>query len=127
MTKKVAAIKQKFHASRDSCNAYVVFADRESAANALETMKGSLFKEHHLHLDWAAPESNPKFDEDVNDKSIFVGNMPFDVKDEAVWRHFDSEGGVEAVRVIRDAQWGCVYLYIIILCQNGQGLRICSI
>ena len=34
--------------------------------------------------------------------TLFVGNLPFDVSDEAIWAHFQTAGRVVGVRVVRD-------------------------
>jgi len=35
-------------------------------------------------------------------RSVFVGNLPFDVQDEDVWNTFERCGEIEFVRIVRD-------------------------
>ncbi|RKP20944.1 hypothetical protein ROZALSC1DRAFT_5348, partial [Rozella allomycis CSF55] len=35
-------------------------------------------------------------------KCIFVGNLPFNVKEESLWQYFSSCGDIVNVRVVRD-------------------------
>ena len=39
-------------------------------------------------------------------RSVFLGNLPFDVGDDAVREHFVECGTVENVRIVRDAKTG---------------------
>jgi nucleolar protein 12 len=100
-TKKVSAILNELHPERDTCNAYIVFKDKESAERALdknnmvvETSKGPL----HLRVDSVI---QPTID---NSRSIFVGNLPFTIHEETVRKHFETCGGIEAVRIVRDKE-----------------------
>ena len=39
-------------------------------------------------------------------RSVFLGNLPFDVGDDVVREHFEQCGTVDNVRIIRDAKTG---------------------
>lgn len=98
--KRVAFIKKETHPERTSMNAYIVYEEAESAQKALE-LNGHKFNEHYMRVDVAggAKKHNHK-------KSIFVGNIPFDAKEETLREHFVDCGVVENVRIIRDKKTG---------------------
>ena len=81
-----------------SCNAYVVFHKATSARAALKK-DGSTLKGLHLRVDMAASGGvlDPK-------RTVFVGNVPRDVTDEAMRVHFSKVGTVAGIRVLRDRQ-----------------------
>ncbi|KAG5067777.1 hypothetical protein JHK85_000154 [Glycine max] len=65
---------------------------------------------NHIRVDRACPprkkhkgESTPLYD---NKRTVFVGNLPFDVKDEELYKLFcgisNLESSIEAIRVVRD-------------------------
>ena len=98
-SRKLAVVRREFHAERNSMNAYVVFGSTIEAEKALEA-KGSLFKDMHLRVDMAVKK-------DVNNRfSVFVGNLPFSIKEEELRQHFTQCGDVNDVRIIRDKQTG---------------------
>lgn len=68
----------------------------EEEANASLKANGQEFKGKHLRVDLAyKPERNI-------DNSVFIGNLPFDVKDEELWEEFKEFGDIKYVRVIRN-------------------------
>jgi nucleolar protein 12 len=89
-------------AVRDSVNAFVVFAAAASA-NAATAANGEPAFGRHLRIDSAAargsaaPELNTKC-------SVFLGNLPFDTQEEALWALFGGCGTVANVRLVRDAR-----------------------
>ncbi|KAI1284845.1 RNA-binding protein 34 [Halotydeus destructor] len=100
ISKKIAAQSKKFiHEKSNGINAYVVFKERDSAINAL-AKNSTKFEDRTLRVDGA---THNKAD---NSKSVFVGSLPLDVKDDALREFFQPYGKVEAVRVVRDAQTG---------------------
>ncbi|XP_078442038.1 RNA-binding (RRM/RBD/RNP motifs) family protein [Wolffia australiana] len=108
--RKGAIIKGQVNESVDSMNAYIVFKEEQSARAAL-AHNMSKFLGNHIRVDIACPPRKKMKTETplYNIKrTIFVGNLPFDIKDEEVYAFFceDSLLGsqVEAVRVVRDPQ-----------------------
>ena len=97
MPKKVAVIKQEFHPDRDSISAFVRFENAESAIEAL-SVTGCEFQERHIAISLLS-ESNIRKQLGLG---IFVGNLPFNVTDEALWLHFGECGKISDVRVVRD-------------------------
>lgn len=98
-SKRLAILKKEFHSERDSMNAYVVFKSKDDAEKANET-KGMVFKDFHIRVDMAVKK-------DVDNKlSVFVGNLPFNVQEEELRKHFTQCGKVKDVRIIRDKDTG---------------------
>ncbi|XP_032793718.2 LOW QUALITY PROTEIN: RNA-binding protein 34 [Daphnia magna] len=97
MPKKVAVIKQEFHPNRQSISAFVRFQTKESAKQAL-SMTGCEFQERHIAVSLLS-DANIKKQLSLG---IFVGNLTFDIADEALWLHFEECGKISDVRVVRD-------------------------
>ncbi|KAF5182926.1 Nucleolar protein [Thalictrum thalictroides] len=107
--RKGAIMKGKINESVDSVHAYIVFKDEKSAQASL-SHNMAVVGGNHIRVDKACPprkklkgDSAPVYD---NQRTAFVGNLPFDVKDEEVYQLFcginQLESSIEAVRVIRD-------------------------
>ncbi|KAK4728298.1 hypothetical protein R3W88_021286 [Solanum pinnatisectum] len=107
--RKAAIIKQKLNDNADSVNAYVVFKSEESAQASL-AHNMAVVGERHIRVDRACPpRKKMKGDNSAlydNKRTVFVGNLPFDVKDEEIYQLFSGMkefgSSIEAVRVIRD-------------------------
>lgn len=99
--RKVAFAKKSLHSTRDTINAYVVFAEKEPSLKAVARLNATVFDHHHIRVDHVAHPS-PK----DNKKTIFVGNLDFEEQEERLWRYFNSktDNDVEAVRIVRDAK-----------------------
>ena len=92
---------------RDSYNAYVVFKELASVAKAV-AVNGELWQEHHLRITPAggkrgsgAETSAPSAAE--MKRSVFLGNLPFNVQEEEVRKLFVGCGDIANVRLVRDA------------------------
>ncbi|XP_010933453.1 nucleolar protein 12 [Elaeis guineensis] len=106
--RKAAIFKGKINDAGDSVHAYIVFKD-EPSANAAVSHNMAEIGGNHIRVDMACPPrkklrgEGPLYD---RKRTVFVGNLPFDVKDEELYQLFcgvsPSEYTVEAVRVIRD-------------------------
>ncbi|TPX74835.1 hypothetical protein CcCBS67573_g03898 [Chytriomyces confervae] len=96
LPRKVSYLAKEFHPDRDSMNAYLVYKDEESVDKALG-MNGHVFEGKHLRVDKAI-----KSDTTDSKKSVFLGNLSFDIADEALWEFFKDCGEVQTVRVVRD-------------------------
>ncbi|WOK99034.1 hypothetical protein Cni_G07746 [Canna indica] len=106
--RKGAIIKGKINEAVDSVHAYIVFKDEQSAKAAL-SQNMSEFGGNHIRVDIACPPCKKLRGEGAlydRKRTVFVGNLPFDVKDEELYQLFCGEAeygpDVEAVRVIRD-------------------------
>lgn len=99
--RKMAFAKKALHAARDTVNAYVVFEAREASRAAARALNATVFEHNHLrtdHVGHPAPRDNKR--------TIFVGNLDFEEKEEVLWRYFQAHTNkdVELVRIIRDAK-----------------------
>lgn len=97
MPRKVAYATQQFHEDRDSVNAYVVMESEEEAKLAASKENATVFEGKHIRVDVAAADRR-------NDtkKSVFIGNLSLNIKDEAVWDFFSTCGPITNVRIVRD-------------------------
>ncbi len=97
MPRKIAFATQQFHEERDSVNAYVVMEKEEDARMAADKENATVFEGRHIRVDVAAADRK-------NDtkKSIFIGNIPLSISDEAIWDFFATCGQVTNVRIVRD-------------------------
>ncbi|XP_021765630.1 RNA-binding protein 34-like [Chenopodium quinoa] len=109
--KKALVINGNLNEAVDSVNAYIVFKT-EQAAEASLTHNMSMIGGNHVRVDRACPPRKKLKGDDAsatlynNKRTVFVGNLPFDAKDEELYQLFCNtkqlESSVEAVRVIRD-------------------------
>jgi len=93
--KGVIAMKD-FHDSCHTINAYIVYKELKSAKEALQA-NGQVFDGLTLRVD-----SSTKPKEHNHDCSIFVGNLPFDIEEEVLRRHFVDCGKIVNIRLIKD-------------------------
>ncbi|GMH28805.1 hypothetical protein Nepgr_030648 [Nepenthes gracilis] len=107
--KKVKIIHNKINEACDSVHAYIVFKTEQSSEASL-AHNMAVVGGNHIRVDRACPprkkfkgDSAPLYD---IKRTVFVGNLPFDVKDEELYQLFccinQLESSVEGVRVIRD-------------------------
>lgn len=101
LPRKVAFARKSLHDSRDTLNAYVVYKEKEASLKAAAKLNATVFDHNHIRVDHVAHPS-PK----DNKRTIFVGNLDFEEKEETLWRYFNSkvDDDVESVRVVRDAK-----------------------
>lgn len=97
-SRKIAISKKQFRTDLDSCNCYVVFEQEDSVQKATQE-NGRIFLDKHLRIDQVT-EQKPVAS---GKKSIFVGNLPFNVQEEEIWKLFETCGVIESVRIVRDA------------------------
>ncbi|XP_076345776.1 uncharacterized protein LOC143244633 isoform X2 [Tachypleus tridentatus] len=96
LPKRVAVIKQTFHPERNNINAYIVFSSIQSAEEAV-SLNGTLFKGHHLRVDRVI--NGHQYNKN---RSVFIGNLPFNAEEEELYRFFSECGDVAGVRIVRD-------------------------
>ncbi|KAK6457124.1 uncharacterized protein RJT20DRAFT_37369 [Scheffersomyces xylosifermentans] len=101
LPRKVAFARKNLHKSRDTLNAYVVYKAKEDSLKAVREANASVFEDFHLRVDHVAHPA-PK----DNRRTIFVGNLDFEEKEETLWKYFNGklDNDVESVRVIRDSK-----------------------
>ncbi|XP_072188361.1 RNA-binding protein 34 [Excalfactoria chinensis] len=101
VSRRLAAIKRKIHPNAKYINAYVVFKEENAAVKALQKNGTEVASGFHIRVDSAS--KNSLYD---NKRSVFLGNLPYDISDSAVRDHFADCGTVVAVRIVRDRQSG---------------------
>eukprot|EP01138_Halocafeteria_seosinensis_P011720 gb/GECG01011977.1/.p1 GENE.gb/GECG01011977.1/~~gb/GECG01011977.1/.p1 ORF type:complete len:696 (+),score=170.44 gb/GECG01011977.1/:1-2088(+) len=102
----------------ESMNAFVVLTSQRFVDPLLRS-NGKVLKEKHVRIDRAAMPASirrnakvsggAKPEEGKHRRSVFLGNLSFDVSDEEVWQLFSKKiaGGdqaIEQVRVVRDGK-----------------------
>lgn len=108
LSPKVALITKKLHSKVDSFNAYVVFKqneDDECVKKALK-MNGTLVNGHHIRVDRAQRPKEKRATLASRKKSVFVGNLRFDLRDDELINHFKKIGPINYVRIVRDSGTG---------------------
>lgn len=101
VSKKVAAITKEMHPRLKSVYAYIRF-DSEEFATAALSMNGKEFQGNCLRVDTACKsDGKPNLK-----KSVFLGNLNFNIDDNTVRKHFDGCGEIESIRIIRDNKTG---------------------
>lgn len=133
LPRKNAILKGQIDDSHDSVNGYVVFKDEQSANAALSHNLAELGG-NHIRVDRAYPPSKKLKGENYctydYKRTVFVGNLPFDVKDEELYQLFIGtkalESSVEAVRVIRDSHTskGKGIAYVLFKSMNAAKMAI---
>ncbi|XP_063162731.1 RNA-binding protein 34 [Candoia aspera] len=101
ISKKMAAIKRKIHPNMKYVNAYVVFKEESAASNALKCNGTEITSGFHIRVDLASKSTCHD-----NKRSIFVGNLPYEIDDDTVRNHFLECGNVTGVRIVRDRNMG---------------------
>ncbi|KAJ0857375.1 putative RNA recognition motif domain, nucleotide-binding alpha-beta plait domain superfamily [Helianthus annuus] len=107
--RKGAIIKKQINDAVDRVNAYIVFKTEDSAQASL-SHNMAVVGGNHIHVDRACPprkklkgENTPLYD---TKRTVFIGNLPFDVKDEELYQLFTGFSNlkdcIEAIRVVRD-------------------------
>lgn len=93
---KVAFHRGSYVEGRDTMCAYIVFKSIQSAEKAAKEANNTVFGDKHLRVDSASgtPNYPPK-------KSVFVGNLAYNAKEEDLRTLFEECGNVEAVRIVR--------------------------
>lgn len=106
---KVALITKRLHPKVDSFNAYVVFKTNENdeCVKKALAMNGKLIDKHHIRVDRAQRPNAKKETLTSRKKSVFVGNLRFDLRDDELINHFNAKiGSVSYVRIVRDSATG---------------------
>ncbi|KAJ3325138.1 Nucleolar protein 12 [Boothiomyces sp. JEL0866] len=91
LPRKQAFIAKKLHDKRESLNAYIVFKESGPAKKAL-SLNGCVFMDHHIRVDIAEKKQEKQRD---SKRCVFIGNLPFDIADEQVWKFFEDIGEID--------------------------------
>ncbi|NWQ97146.1 RBM34 protein, partial [Burhinus bistriatus] len=119
LSKKLAAIKHKVHPNAKFINAYVVFKKECDAIKALKENGKEIASGFHIRVDIASKSSLHD-----NKRSVFLGNLSYDIRDDAVREHFSVCGGVVAVRIVRDRNTGLGKGFGYVLFENMDAVHL---
>ncbi|KAM9857452.1 RNA-binding protein 34 isoform 2-T2 [Aulostomus maculatus] len=119
MSRKVAAIKRKAHPKKQSINAYVVFKNEEGVTKALERNGEEIEKDFFIRVDRVTGSVSHD-----HKRSVFVGNLPFELNELAFRRHFEECGHVEAVRLVRDQNSGLGKGFGYVLFESADSVQL---
>ncbi|NXX35736.1 RBM34 protein, partial [Nicator chloris] len=119
VSKKVAAIKHKVHPNAKFINAYVVFKEECDAQKALKENGTEIASGFHIRVDTASKTSSHD-----NKRSVFVGNLLYDIRDDAVREHFRVCGDIVGVRVVRDSRTGLGKGFGYVLFENTDAVHL---
>lgn len=102
LTKRVTHLTGKLNDKQSSLTFYVKFGAEESVEKALK-YNGTKLDDHVIRVD----KVGSKKKEFGKDMAIFVGNLPFEITEDALITFFSAQiGPVEAVRIVRDKDTG---------------------
>ncbi|KFU96916.1 RNA-binding protein 34, partial [Pterocles gutturalis] len=118
-SKKLAAIKHKVHPNAKFVNAYIVFKEECDAVKALNKNGTEIATGFHIRVDIASKNNSHD-----NKRSVFLGNLSYDISDDAVREHFSVCGGVVAVRIVRDRNTGLGKGFGYVLFENKDAVHL---
>ncbi|OPJ72720.1 RNA-binding protein 34 [Patagioenas fasciata monilis] len=119
LSKKLAAIKHKVHPNVKFVNAYVVFKEECDAIKALNENGTEIARGFHIRVDIASKNSSHD-----NKRSVFLGNLSYDISNDAVREHFAVCGDVVAVRIVRDRKTGLGKGFGYVLFENTDAVHL---
>ncbi|TMS23621.1 RNA-binding protein 34 [Larimichthys crocea] len=119
MSRKVAVIQRKVHPKKQSINAYVVFKDEDGVVKALERNGMEIEKDFYIRVDRVTDNSSHD-----HKRSVFVGNLPFEINELTFRRHFEDCGTVEAVRLVRDQNSGLGKGFGYVLFESADSVQL---
>ncbi|KAK2522555.1 Rbm34 [Columba livia] len=119
LSKKLAAIKHKVHPNVKFVNAYVVFKEECDAIKALNENGTEIARGFHIRVDIASKTSSHD-----NKRSVFLGNLSYDISNDAVREHFAVCGEVVAVRIVRDRKTGLGKGFGYVLFENTDAVHL---
>ncbi|XP_048452502.1 RNA-binding protein 34 isoform X2 [Rhincodon typus] len=101
ISKRLATIQKKIHPKRNNMNAYIVFEQDSDAIRALTKNGCEIQTGFHIRVDLASKSK-------IHDhrRSIFLGNLPYEISEDEVREHFSECGAIESVRIVRDRESG---------------------
>ncbi|NWY65405.1 RBM34 protein, partial [Erithacus rubecula] len=111
--------RHKMHPNAKFINAYVVFKEESDAQKALEENGTEIASGFHIRVDTASKTSSHD-----NKRSVFLGNLSYDIRDDAVREHFHVCGDVVGVRVVRDRRTGLGKGFGYVLFENTDAVHL---
>jgi RNA recognition motif-containing protein len=96
----VSFVKKRFNDKRDTCCVFVVLKEKSDVEKVLQ-LNQKVLLDKHIRVDLASNDG--KID---HLRSVFVGNLPYDVTEETLYDIFSTNGTIESIRVVRDNKLG---------------------
>lgn len=96
----IAFAQKRFHEKRDTLVVFVVLKSTDDLQTVLAKNQHVML-DKHIRVDLAG--SDGKVD---HARSVFVGNLPYDITEEILYDIFEKCGEIESVRAIRDPSTG---------------------
>jgi nucleolar protein 12 len=104
LSRKVAVRRGKIDKT-GTCSAYVFMKAPSDVTEAVDKLNGTRYMDHILRVDQATePGKRNRLDKETNRRSIFVGSVPFEAKEEELAEVFQPCGKIHHVRIPRDAE-----------------------
>ncbi|XP_055491120.1 RNA-binding protein 34 isoform X1 [Leucoraja erinacea] len=119
ISRKLATIQRKVHPQRKNMNAYVVFRQSDAAVKALARNGCEIQTGFNIRVDLAS-----NWNDHNHRRSIFLGNLPYDIQENDVRDHFYECGEVESVRIVRDRESGMGKGFGYVLFQNTDSVTL---
>ncbi|NXO68251.1 RBM34 protein, partial [Phainopepla nitens] len=111
--------RHKLHPNAKFINAYVVFKEECDAQKALKENGTEIASGFHIRVDTASKTSAHD-----SKRSVFLGNLSYDIHDDAVREHFHVCGDVVGVRVVRDRSTGLGKGFGYVLFENTDAVHL---
>ncbi|NXY62942.1 RBM34 protein, partial [Callaeas wilsoni] len=111
--------RHKVHPNAKFVNAYVVFKEECDAQKALKENGTEIASGFHIRVDTASKTSSHD-----NKRSVFLGNLSYDIRDDAVREHFHVCGDIVGVRVVRDRRTGLGKGFGYVLFENTDAVHL---
>uniref|UniRef100_A0A8C0J000 RNA binding motif protein 34 n=1 Tax=Chelonoidis abingdonii TaxID=106734 RepID=A0A8C0J000_CHEAB len=115
----VFLFRHKIHPNMKYINAYVVFKEEGAATKALKRNGTQIANGFHIRVDLASKATSHD-----NKRSIFVGNLSYEIEDDTVREHFSECGNVVAVRLVRDKNTGIGKGFGYVLFENTDAVHL---
>ncbi|XP_076880939.1 RNA-binding protein 34 [Brachyhypopomus gauderio] len=119
MSRKLATIQRKVDPKKQSVNAYVVFKNEEGAVNAMTRNGMEIETDVYIRVDRVSKKASHD-----HKRSIFVGNLPYDINELHVRKHFEDCGKVGGVRLVRDRNSGLGKGFGYVLFENTDSVML---
>ena len=106
VTKKIAVLKKEYEEDGTQ-DAYVVLKTEEAVNEAIpridgSTIEGNIVRANHALL----PGQKQKTTKEINQKSIFIGHLPYDTTENELHKIFDVCGEIDYVKIPKDRVTG---------------------
>ena len=106
VTKKIAVLTKQYEEDGTQ-DAYVVLKTEEAVKEAIPRINGSTIEGNVVRADYALPPGQKQsISKDVNQKSIFIGHLPYDTTENELHEVFGVCGPINYVKIPKDRVTG---------------------